>query len=41
MVFVFLIQVKRLISSYVGENPEVEKKFLAGELELEITPQVL
>ncbi len=32
-------QVKRMISSYVGENKEFERQFLAGELELEFTPQ--
>ena len=28
-----------MISSYVGENKELERQFLAGELELEFTPQ--
>ncbi|KAG7299780.1 Succinyl-CoA:3-ketoacid coenzyme A transferase 1-mitochondrial [Plutella xylostella] len=32
-------QVKRMISSYVGENAEFEKQFLTGELEVELTPQ--
>ena len=32
-------QVKRMISSYVGENAEFERQFLAGELELEFKPQ--
>src|SRR6476620_6713857 len=32
-------QVKRMISSYVGENAEFERQYLAGELELEFTPQ--
>lgn len=32
-------QVKRLIASFVGENPDIEKLYLAGELELELTPQ--
>ena len=32
-------QVKKMISSYVGENAEFERQFLAGELELEFTPQ--
>ena len=32
-------QIKRMISSYVGENKEFERQFLAGELELEFTPQ--
>ena len=33
-------QVKRMISSYVGENAEFERQFLSGELEVELTPQV-
>ena len=32
-------QVKKVIASYVGENKEFERQFLAGELELEFTPQ--
>jgi len=32
-------QVKKMISSYVGENKEFERQYLAGELELEFTPQ--
>lgn len=32
-------QVKRCISSYVGENKEFERQYMDGELELEITPQ--
>ncbi|XP_031631148.1 succinyl-CoA:3-ketoacid coenzyme A transferase 1, mitochondrial [Contarinia nasturtii] len=32
-------QVKRMISSYVGENAEFEKQYLTGKLELELTPQ--
>jgi 3-oxoacid CoA-transferase subunit A len=32
-------QVKRMIASYVGENKEFERQYLAGELELEFTPQ--
>lgn len=31
-------QVKRMISSYVGENKEFERQYLAGELEVELTP---
>ena len=31
--------IKRMISSYVGENKEFERQYLAGELELEFTPQ--
>lgn len=33
-------QVKRMISSYVGENAEFERQYLSGELEVELTPQV-
>lgn len=32
-------QIRRMISSYVGENKEFERQFLAGELELEFNPQ--
>ena len=32
-------QVKKIISSYVGENKEFERQFLAGELEVEFCPQ--
>ncbi|KAK2149612.1 hypothetical protein LSH36_444g01051 [Paralvinella palmiformis] len=32
-------QIKRMISSYVGENAEFERQFLSGELELELVPQ--
>jgi 3-oxoacid CoA-transferase subunit A len=32
-------QIRKMISSYVGENKEFERQFLAGELELEFTPQ--
>ena len=32
-------QIKKMISSYVGENKEFERQYLAGELELEVTPQ--
>jgi len=32
-------QVRKMIASYVGENKEFERQFLAGELELEFTPQ--
>jgi len=28
-----------MVSSYVGENKEFERQYLAGELELEFTPQ--
>ena len=31
--------IKRMISSYVGETKEFERQYLAGELELEFTPQ--
>lgn len=33
-------QIKRMISSYVGENAEFEKQYLSGQLEVELTPQV-
>ena len=32
-------QVRKMISSYVGENKEFERQFLSGELELEFNPQ--
>jgi 3-oxoacid CoA-transferase len=32
-------QIKRMISSYVGENREFEKQYLSGDLELEFVPQ--
>jgi len=32
-------QISKMIASYVGENKEFERQFLAGELELEFTPQ--
>lgn len=32
-------QVKKMISSYVGENKTFERQFLSGELEVELTPQ--
>lgn len=32
-------QVRKMISSYVGENKEFERQYLAGELELEFCPQ--
>ena len=31
--------VKRIVASYIGENKEFERQYLAGELELELTPQ--
>ena len=31
-------QIKRMISSYVGENAEFERQYLNGELELELVP---
>lgn len=34
-------QIKKMISSYVGENKEFERQYLAGELELEFTPKAL
>ena len=32
-------QIKKMISSYVGENQEFERQYLSGELELEFNPQ--
>lgn len=32
-------QVRRMVSSYVGENKEFERQYLAGELEIEFNPQ--
>lgn len=32
-------QIKKMISSYVGENKEFERQFLSGELEVELNPQ--
>jgi len=32
-------QVRKMVSSYVGENKEFERQFLAGELEVELNPQ--
>ena len=32
-------QIKRMISSYVGENKEFERQYLSGELEVELVPQ--
>ena len=32
-------RIRRTISSYVGENKEFARQFLAGELEVELTPQ--
>lgn len=32
-------QVKKMVSSYVGENKEFERQFLTGELEVELVPQ--
>ena len=32
-------QIKKMVSSYVGENPIFERQYLDGELELEFTPQ--
>lgn len=33
-------RIKRMISSYVGENHDFEKQYLNGQLEAELTPQV-
>src|SRR5215216_2798073 len=32
-------QIKKMISSYVGENAEFERQMLSGELDVELTPQ--
>ncbi|WP_054814910.1 CoA transferase subunit A [Nocardia arizonensis] len=32
-------QIRRLIASYVGENKELERQYLQGEVEIELTPQ--
>jgi len=32
-------QIRKMVSSYVGENKEFERQFLAGELEVEMVPQ--
>ena len=32
-------QVRKMVSSYVGENKEFERQFLSGELDVELTPQ--
>ena len=32
-------QIKKMISSYVGENKEFERQYLAGELQLDFTPR--
>src|SRR6476661_1631717 len=32
-------QIKKMISSYVGENAEFERQLLSGELEVDLTPQ--
>ena len=32
-------QIKKMVSSYVGENAEFERQYLSGELELEFNPQ--
>src|SRR4030066_1935732 len=32
-------QVKKMVSTYVGENAEFERQFLSGELEVEFAPQ--
>ena len=32
-------QIKKMVASYVGENKEFERQYLAGELELDFTPQ--
>merc|ERR1719374_413911 len=32
-------QLRKMISSYVGENAEFERQYLSGELQVELTPQ--
>ena len=32
-------QIKKMLSSYVGENAEFERQFLSGEIEVEFCPQ--
>src|SRR5690606_3935616 len=32
-------QIKKMIASYVGENKTFERKYLTGEIDLELTPQ--
>src|SRR3954453_6758089 len=32
-------QIRKMVSSYVGENKEFERQYLTGELEVELTPQ--
>ena len=32
-------QIRKMVSSYVGENAEFERQYLAGELEVEFVPQ--
>src|SRR2546427_8252932 len=32
-------QIRKMVASYVGENKEFERQFLAGELEVELNPQ--
>ncbi len=32
-------QIRKMVSSYVGENREFERRFISGELEVELTPQ--
>src|ERR687895_2049488 len=32
-------QIRKMISSYVGENKEFERQYLSGELKVELTPQ--
>lgn len=34
-------KVKRMVSSYIGENAELERQYLSGEVEVELTPQVI
>ena len=36
---VFLLQIVKMIASYVGENDEFERQMLSGELEVDLVPQ--
>ena len=38
-VLLYAKRIRKMTSSYVGENKEFERQFLSGELELELTPQ--
>ncbi len=40
MMILMVIQIKRMMSSYIGGNREFEREYLQGELEVELIPQV-